>query len=341
MKEYNVKLPCGINKDGKVVYIKDAKNGLSCECFCPGCKQALVAKNGGTKREYHFAHLNIAECEHGYQSALHYMGKDLFLEMEYFTFVKDGKSEKYKIDSVELEYKIGNIIPDILITCDGKQFIVEIFVTHAVDDEKKEKIKSLKISALEIDLSRFKTVPIDKETLKQELQNPDNFSWIYDADHDLIEQKRNIIQQFGLKIPIEFGEILACPQLANQSNQFARGVTLDFCLHCPYCVYKNGQGFIFCGKILPAVLNFETKEKLSTNIFVNENKIMFASEFKNHAENLNKELQLAVNQQFQILKSIAINQYAQACRSLSSNYSQHNSRTNNNKHNYRKRRGFY
>lgn len=340
MKEYNVKLPCGINKDGKVVYIKDAKNGLSCECFCPGCKQALVAKNGGTKREHHFAHLNIADCEHGYQSALHYMGKDLFLEMEYFTFVKDGKTEKYKIDSVELEYKLDNIIPDILITCDGKQFIVEIFVTHAVDDEKKEKIKSLKISALEIDLSRFKNDSIDKETLTLELLNPDNFSWIYDADQDLIEQKRNIIQQFGLKIPIEFGEILACPQLANQSNQFARGVTLNFCLHCPHCVYKKGHGFISCGKILPAVLNFETKEKLSTNIFVNDNKVMFANEFKNFAENYNKELQLAVNQQFQILKSIAVNQYAQIYRSLTSQSQQQN-RSNYHRPYHRKHRGFY
>lgn len=341
MKEYKVKLPCGINKDGKVVYIKDAKNGLSCECFCPGCKQALVAKNGGTKREHHFAHLNIAECEHGYQSALHYMGKDLFLEMEYFTFVKDGKTEKYKIDSVELEYKLCNIIPDILITCDGKQFIVEIFVTHAVDDEKKEKIKSLKISAIEIDLSRFKNNPIDKETLKQELESPNNFSWVYDADYDLIEQKRSIIKQFGLKIPAQIGDAIGCPILVNQQNYFSRFLTLDFCLHCPNCAYQNGQNFISCGKILPVVLNLKTREKLSTNIFVNDNKVMFSSEFRNFAANFDKELRLAVNRQLQTLRSITVNQYAMAYRSLTNQNHQQNNRSNYHRTYHRNRRGFY
>lgn len=71
----NIKLPCGINKTREVVYIDDAKNGIECECICPACKSPLVAKNGGQKREHHFAHLNIVECEHGYQSALHLYGK--------------------------------------------------------------------------------------------------------------------------------------------------------------------------------------------------------------------------------------------------------------------------
>lgn len=167
----NIKLPYGINTIREVVYIDNAKNGIECECICPACKSPLVAKNGGQKREHHFAHLNIVECEHGYQSALHYMAKDLFLEMEYLTFVKNEKLVKYKIDSVELERKVSDIIPDILVTCDGKQFIVEIYVTHSVDDEKKEKIKSLQMSAIEIDLSKFRNETIDKEiNLERALQ---------------------------------------------------------------------------------------------------------------------------------------------------------------------------
>ena len=83
-----ISLPCGLSKDGKLIYIDDAANGLKCECFCPACKQALVAKNGGKKNAHHFAHLNVVECEHGYQSALHFMAKDLFLEIQYLTFIK-------------------------------------------------------------------------------------------------------------------------------------------------------------------------------------------------------------------------------------------------------------
>ena len=161
----NIKLPCGLDKSGKVVYINNAKNGVDCECHCPACKQPLVAKNNGLIREHHFAHLNSVECEHGYQSALHFMAKDCFLELEYLSFIKNGLTVKYKIDSVVLERKVSNIVPDILIICDGKPFIVEIFVTHAVNEEKKAKIKALKISAVEIDLSRFRNEIIEKEML--------------------------------------------------------------------------------------------------------------------------------------------------------------------------------
>ena len=306
----NIKLPCGINKTREVVYIDNAKNGIECECICPACKSPLVAKNGGQKREHHFAHLNIVECEHGYQSALHYMAKDLFLEMEYLTFVKNEKLVKYKIDSVELERKVSDIIPDILVTCDGKQFIVEIYVTHSVDDEKKEKIKSLQMSAIEIDLSKFRNETIDKEILKSELCKKENFRWIYDADLDLIAQKREIIQQFGMKLQIQLGNAIRCPILAKQKNKFARFVTADFCLHCPDCVYHRGQNFISCGRILPIVLNLETRNKLKPYVFVNENKVMFASEVKKFDTDFAKNLERAMQMQYRKFVSIGQSLYA-------------------------------
>jgi competence CoiA-like predicted nuclease len=118
-----IKLPCGIDKDGNIVYIKDAIKGQNCGCFCPGCKQPLVAKKGDI-REQHFAHKSKDyDCEHGFQSALHYMAKDIFMELEYITFIKNGSPVKYKIDSVQLECKVDEIIPDIIVNCDGKHFI--------------------------------------------------------------------------------------------------------------------------------------------------------------------------------------------------------------------------
>lgn len=302
----NIKLPCGLNKDGNLVYINEAKNGLACECVCPGYKQPLVAKNNGKKKEHHFAHLNVVECEHGYQSALHYMAKDCFLEMEYLTFRKNGQIVRYKIDSVALEQKVSDIIPDIIVTCDGKRFIVEIFVTHAVDDEKKAKIKEMKISAVEIDVSRFRQSEIDKEMLKAELCNESNFSWVYDADEDLIAEKREILLQFGLKIPIGVGESIMCPFLLNQKDMFTRCVTLDFCMKCPNCCAETVRnGFICCGKILPASLNNETREKPSPNIFVNEKKVMFASEFQEYDKNFAKNLEKAMQTQYRIFVNIA------------------------------------
>ena len=304
-----IRLPCGLNKNGNVVYIEEVTNGLGCECICPGCKQSLIAKNSGKKREHHFAHLNIAGCEHGYQSAVHYMAKELFLEMEYFKFVKNGKPVQYKIDFVELETKIDAIIPDIIITCDGKTFIVEIYVTHAVDDEKKLKIRNMGISAIEIDLSRFKNDLIDKEMLKTELCRIENFTWVYDADVDLIEQKRSVIQNYGRRLAFQIGNAIPCPFLASHPDRLARFVTLDFCLHCPDCVYQSGQRFVTCGQVIMSPDNCETRSKLLPHVFVNDGKVMFLTEFKNYYESFFKKLEQSMQRQYYFFSNLARSMY--------------------------------
>ncbi|MBR4824886.1 MAG: hypothetical protein IKZ86_08805 [Spirochaetaceae bacterium] len=294
-----IKLPCGINKNGEIVYIEDAKNGLACECICPSCKQPLVAKNEGKKNQAHYAHHNAVECEHGYQTALHYMAKDLFLEIKYLTFIKDGKPVQCKIDSVELEHRIDNIIPDILVICDGKPFIVEIFVSHAVDDTKKAKIKDLSISAIEIDLSRFHNEIIDKETLKKELCNPVNFSWVYDADADLIAQKREIIQQYGIKRRIDFSSFVECPYVINKMR--VKGITgikfkIPLCV-CEKCInhYKSKvSGFISCGYTLPFPLNPTTVRKNMPNILCLKEKVMFKTEAENYISDFEKLLSKSI-----------------------------------------------
>ena len=329
-----VSLPCGLSKDGKLIYIDDAANGLKCECFCPACKQSLVAKNGGSKREHHFAHLNVVECEHGYQSALHYMAKDLFQELQYLTFIKNGKPVQYKIDSVVLECKVDEIIPDIFIVCDGKRFIVEIYVTHAVDDNKKQKIQDMRISAVEIDLSRFHNEMISKELLKEEIINPQNFSWVYDADIDLVNDKREVIQQFGTKRYFQIDNAIGCPYLVNVKDSFGLGlgkfVPLEFCVHCHNCAWDGKSNYISCAHTLPLPLNFETRKKLYTDIIVNENRVMFASEFKKYNESFLKRLQSAMQSQYYSFMNLGGAMSAPAV-----SYSNSAPRQNNRSRNYR------
>jgi hypothetical protein len=276
----NIKLPCGINKDGEVVYIDDAVNGLACECMCPGCCQPLVAKNNGKINEHHFAHKSKDfDCEHGYQSALHYMAKDFFLEHKELIFKKNGIIERYPIDEVRIEQRLDNIIPDILVICDGKEFIVEIYVTHAVDDEKKAKIKSMLTSAIEIDISHLKDQMIDKETLEQELCNPENYSWVYDADDDLVEKKKELILQYGLKLDIQDYNSIACPLLSDQKQDLLKFVPLEYCLHCADSVYQKGERCVHCGNKLPLVVHENGRRK---DIVVNDKVVMFKSVARNN-----------------------------------------------------------
>lgn len=298
-----IKLPCGIDKDGNIVYIKDAIKGQDCSCFCPGCKQPLVAKKGDI-REQHFAHKSKDfDCEHGFQSALHYMAKDIFMELEFLIFIKNGKPVKYKIDSVKLECTVDEIIPDIIVICDGKPFIVEIYVTHAADEIKKQKIKDMRISAIEIDLSKYPRDNLNKDTLKQVLLSSANYSWIYDSDIDFVNEKKIIIEQYGLKIPLEIGNGVGCPHLSKQPDTFTRFVTLDFCIHCPNCSWNGKTKFINCG--LPLVLNEETRRYIYNEVFVNENRVLFQHEFLEYQKNFFKKLEKAMQIQYYTFVDIA------------------------------------
>ena len=60
----DIKNPFGI-RDGKIVTIGDipnAENGLQCNCICPNCRGAFVARKGSV-RIHHFAHEKDAMCD--------------------------------------------------------------------------------------------------------------------------------------------------------------------------------------------------------------------------------------------------------------------------------------
>lgn len=61
-----------------------------------------------------------------------------------------------KIDKVELEKKVGNIIPDVIVTAKQNRLLVEILVTHGIDEKKLAYIKEHQLSVVEYDFSKMK-----------------------------------------------------------------------------------------------------------------------------------------------------------------------------------------
>jgi hypothetical protein len=59
----------------------------------------------------------------------------------------------FRLDSVCAESRTGGNVPDILAYRGGRPLMIEIYVTHAVDEIKLKRIRDLHISAIEIDLS--------------------------------------------------------------------------------------------------------------------------------------------------------------------------------------------
>lgn len=194
-----------LNQNDMLVHVDSVPNGLKCNCHCPSCGESLSARQG-KKKQHSFAHSaqNESKCAYGYQTSLHLLAKEIFNEgceillppvyydEEEFDYSKfDSKTYneihnplfnayRFQADSVELEKQYDNFIPDIILYYKGKPLVVEICVTHPVDDEKKEKIKMSKVSAVEFDLSKVDR-EIDKDCLRGIFESGENCRWIYNS----------------------------------------------------------------------------------------------------------------------------------------------------------------
>jgi hypothetical protein len=214
-----LKLPYGL-QNGRLLHITEVANGLACECVCPSCGAKLVARNQGQLKAPHFAHHQAPDCPFGVQTALHLAAKDIFLQHQTFclpgasgtfeftddywaSFVFDasfyqacipgdvGVEDRYyfparyvTIKSVLLEHRTGDIIPDIILETENGPLLVEIAVTHFIDETKREKIKQLGIPAIEIDLSKVVrdiALPQLEELLIHQTVNK---SWAFNAKLD-------------------------------------------------------------------------------------------------------------------------------------------------------------
>ncbi len=139
-----------LNSENKLVNVNDVLNGENCNCFCPKCHAKLVAKNNGKIRVHHFAHASNSECVGAYQTMIHLLAKEIIYETKILPLAQNGKL--LAAVDIRIEEKIDEIIPDILgivpITYNETNqvigalpVIVEIYVTHKVDETKAEKIK--------------------------------------------------------------------------------------------------------------------------------------------------------------------------------------------------------
>lgn len=79
-KDTNNRLIYAVNSMGQLVGIDDVPTGLNCSCFCPACKQPLIAKNQGKNRTHHFAHHSGVECDYAVESMLHILAKEIIRE---------------------------------------------------------------------------------------------------------------------------------------------------------------------------------------------------------------------------------------------------------------------
>ncbi len=261
MREY--KTPYAL-MDGSIVQIQDVERGLSCECYCVVCGEKLIAKKGG-KNAHHFAHYNGLGCEKSIETALHLAAKDILSQATYIQIPKIeiqlGKTgehfnqlspiQKFYFDKVFLENKFDAIIPDVILERNGAQLLIEIAVTHFIDQSKKDKIISMDISTIEINLSKW-NLQFSLEDLREVLLNGlEEKTWVFNSQINQVENNlkkqivKKVISNLGLADFVE-----DCPLEIIDKPQSDYAMLEEHCQHCKYFYGRDvqeGFEFVNCG----------------------------------------------------------------------------------------------
>ncbi|RYG37355.1 MAG: hypothetical protein EON93_03745 [Burkholderiales bacterium] len=184
-----VNLAFGRRPDGSIVHVSEVDSGLACGCVCPACGIDIVAHKG--KRQHHFKHYsNSAGCTYGPETNAHYFAKRLLEREKWSTvparFADDEDGVRHEVqparrmdfDDVTAERREGRIVPDLIVTKDGHRLFIEIFVTHRCDREKIAHIRRLDTSAVEVDLSGFRT-SLDDSAIADGLLKTAPRTWLH------------------------------------------------------------------------------------------------------------------------------------------------------------------
>lgn len=198
MERHSLFQSFAIAKNGDLVSVKEVERGLACNCTCPSCGEALMAKQGEV-RVWHFSHASETECKGAAESALHLAAKRIIEKARGLMLPGITVSQAFRLDDgrqttetasipeiwvdfdeVILEAQVGAIRPDVIGTSGGHRYLIEIAVTHFVDDEKHKIIQSIGDPALEIILDPFSRETWDWESLEEAVVEATHLkSWLF------------------------------------------------------------------------------------------------------------------------------------------------------------------
>ncbi|ELT99728.1 hypothetical protein CAPTEDRAFT_190731, partial [Capitella teleta] len=193
----------------QIVHIDDARNGKACDCICPGCRTPLIAAQG-EKQTHHFRHAPDPETQESrpcanpdgiFETLTHLWAKQyiqktkkLLLPGTYIARQADEDGCEYapyermppkevEFDRVDLEVGLDEFRPDCVAYIENKRLLIEVYVHHSVDDEKKAKVKKNKEPMVEICLNS-PCIEGSEERIKELLAKPAQSRWIYHPSLD-------------------------------------------------------------------------------------------------------------------------------------------------------------
>ncbi|SOZ17280.1 competence protein CoiA family protein [Cupriavidus taiwanensis] len=160
-----------LDGSGRLRYVDHVPNGKACGCFCPACREPLIARHGQILA-HSFAHDSGAECRWAHEAILHHIAKHLIEKGGVFAvpprhvvvrregpirpIVQETRSATAIVrpDSVGLENILFKHRPDIVLRIGERRLLVEIAVRNKVSSEKRAQLTARGYAAVEIDLTR-------------------------------------------------------------------------------------------------------------------------------------------------------------------------------------------
>ncbi len=152
-----------------VKHVRKVANGLACQCICEECNGKLEAVQPKTERKWYFRHHTTSGCKGRYESLLHRYAKQVIVESRSIVRIKDH-TITYIIAIAEESTDLYR--PDVTITLEnGEKIYIEVFVSNAVKEIKKDYFITNQMKSFEIDLSRIseRNNLVDLDELKKEI----------------------------------------------------------------------------------------------------------------------------------------------------------------------------
>lgn len=211
-----------MDKEDRIRSVEEVARGLACECVCPSCGDAVIARQGDI-REWHFAHAADSDCKSGLETALHLAAKQLLLEHRGMTVpeiriqkevrLPDGRvgtgsahrPERWvDFTEVEPEKSVGQIRPDIVAVVGTTMLFVEIAVTHFIDPDKQAILGKLGLPTIEIDLASFQGERWTWELLTEHvIEHALSKRWMHVLDENALHDEAHAsAMQAALALPL-------------------------------------------------------------------------------------------------------------------------------------------
>lgn len=201
--------PFGL-RDGIIVHVSQVESGLACECRCAFCDERLIARKGAI-RAHHFAHESGHQCAHALETALHLAAKAILERERVLELPADSvtvsetdasgrlhvlraelPAQKVTIDEVRAEKRLGRIVPDLYAVVKGYPLLIEIAVTHLVDEEKRRWVVANDCAMIEIDLTDIERAASMEEVREAVVESTWRKDWIH---HPSMEKRRAALER--------------------------------------------------------------------------------------------------------------------------------------------------